>query len=238
VSERHRDRGPDRDIVILLHGLARTHRIFWRMRPALRAAGFETIDYRYPSRSQSLDASVGGFARFLDRLQPGMSRVHCVGFSLGGLIARGALADPPPHLRVGRLVMIGSPNRGSAVLSVGPFARAARALVGPAIDDLKEGSGALARLGTPRVEIGVIAGTGRFFLLNPAAFVNLARGHVEPHDGTVEVRNTRFDGVSDFVAVPTNHTVMCHNPTVIAETIAFLKTGRFSHHQSQRPAAA
>ncbi len=229
---------PGHDAVILLHGLARTRRIFWRMAPALRAAGFETVDYRYPSRSQSLDASVAGFRRFLDRLPPGLQPVHCVGFSLGGLIARGALAIPPAHLRLGRLVMIGSPSGGSSVLSVTPFARAARAIVGPAIEDLKEGSGALARLGTPKAEIGVIAGTGRFHPLNPAAFVNYARGHAEPHDGTVEVRNTKFEGIADFVVLPANHTVMCQNPAVIAETIAFLKSGRFAHHTAQRANAA
>ncbi len=222
MTQRHRD------LVILLHGLARTERIFWRMAPGLRAAGFETLAYPYPSRKHGVAAAVARFRRYLEGLKPGLSRVHCVGFSLGGLVARGALADPPPHLRLGRLVMIGPPNRGTSVLKIRSYARAARALAGPAVNDLAVGSAALATLGLPRVETGIIAGTGKFFIFNPSSMVNLIRRHPGPHDGTVELDNTQLEGAADLVAVPCNHTVMCRDPRVIAETIAFLKTGRFS----------
>ncbi len=222
MTQRHRD------LVILLHGLARTERIFWRMAPALRAAGFETLAYPYPSRRLGLDAAVARFRRYIESLKPGLSGVHCVGFSLGGLVARGALAEPPPHLRLGRLVMIAPPNRGTSVLKIRSYARAARAIAGPAVDDLASGSAALKALGLPRAETGIIAGTGRFFIFNPSSMVNLLRRHAETHDGTVELENTKLDGAADFIAVRCNHTVMCRDPRVIAETIAFLKNGRFS----------
>jgi pimeloyl-ACP methyl ester carboxylesterase len=228
MTERHRD------IVILLHGLARSHRVFWRMEPAIRAAGFETLTYRYASRKLSLDAAVRGFSDHLNALKPGLSRVHFVGFSLGGLIARGALAQPPPHIRLGRLVMIGTPNRGAAVLGSRGFARAARAIAGPAVDDLSEGSAALERLGTPQVECAIVAGTGRFYVLNPSSLMNVLRRNTEPHDGTVELRNTKLDGVAPMVCVAANHTLLCRHPAVIAQTVTFLKTGSFRQNSPAR----
>lgn len=221
-------RAPE-DMVLLLHGLGRTAGMFWRMAPALAAAGFATATFRYPSLRLGVEAAVELFRRHLaERAREGR-RVHCVGFSMGALVARGALARPPADLAAGRLVMVAPPNRGAGVLGLPRYAGVARWFAGPAVSDMREGAPALDRLGLPPVEIGVIAGTGRFFALNPSAYLNALRGHAAEHDGTVEVENTKLAGMADFVAVPVNHTVMCQDRRVIAETIAFLKTGRFRH---------
>ena len=126
--------------------------------------------------------------------------------------------------------MIGVPNRGAGVLSFPGFAALARPLFGPTIDELKEGSAVLARLPVPEIEIGVIAGTGRYNPVNPSSYINLVRLKDAPHDGTVELANTRLDRMADFVAVPANHTFMTQDPAVIRATVAFLKTGRFGTH--------
>jgi pimeloyl-ACP methyl ester carboxylesterase len=218
------------DIVVLLHGLARTHRIFWRMAPALHAAGFEPVPYRYPSRRYGIDAAVRQFRHWLAEHPHRGRRTHVVGFSLGAIVARGALAEPPAALRTGRLVMIGAPNRGAGVLSFPGFAALARPIFGPTVDELKEGSAALARLPVPDIEIGVIAGTGRYNPVNPSSYINLVRLKDAPHDGTVELANTRLDRMADFVALPVNHTFMTQDMGVIRATLAFLKTGRFAAH--------
>jgi triacylglycerol lipase len=217
------------DLVLLLHGLGRTAGMFWRMAPALAAAGFVPAAFRYPSLSLGVEGAAALFRRHLaERAREGR-RVHCVGFSMGALVARGALADPPAGLAVGRLVMVAPPNRGAGVLGLPRYGGLARRLAGPAVDDMREGAPALDRLGQPAAEIGIIAGTGRFFPLNPSAYLNALRRHAAPHDGTVEVENTKLAGMADFVALPVNHTVMCQDRRVIAETVAFLKTGRFLH---------
>jgi pimeloyl-ACP methyl ester carboxylesterase len=217
------------DLVLLLHGLGRTSGMFWRMAPALAAAGYATARFRYPSLSVGVEGAVELFRRDLEARAGGGQRVHCVGFSMGALVARGALAAAPAGLAIGRLVMVAPPNRGAGVLGLPRYGGLARRLAGPAVDDMREGAPALARLGRPAAEIGIIAGTGRFFPLNPSAYLNAFRRHAVPHDGTVEVENTKLPDMADFVALPVNHTVMCQDRRVIAATVAFLKTGRFRH---------
>jgi triacylglycerol lipase len=219
--------------VVLVHGLARTSRVFWRLRPALRRAGFTTVDYDYPSTRIDAQAAVEGFRDYLHGLAettPG-GEAHFVGYSLGALLIRGALesGSTPPPISAGRIVMIGPPNNGTAFLSEAPYAGLARRLFGPAIEDLAEGSDFVRALSVPKADIGIIAGTGRFHPVNPSAYVQLLRGTDEPHDGTVELRNTKLDGETDFVEVRSNHTFLCADRRVIQQTVAFLRDGRFEH---------
>jgi len=220
--------------VVLVHGLGRSARMFAPMQRALKREGFAPIAYDYRSTEAPAATLVNEFCTFLEQLPDPDQVTDLVGFSLGGILIRGALlAHRPAH--PGRVVMIGSPNRGASILNRRE-ARLTRSLFGPAIDDLKEGSTFIDDLGEPEAEIGVIAGTRRFFLFNPSSWVHMLDGEVEPHDGTVRVRNTTLDRMSDFVTVPANHTYMTAHGETIQQTLAFLKHGRFEG--GQRSAAA
>lgn len=200
--------------------------MFAPMARALRARGFATIPFRYPSlRLRAADA-VERLRTFVAGLDRPDEPVHFVGFSLGALMIRGALA-PPPDRAIGRVVMIGPPNRGVGHLGDhrGHWTRLA---FGPAVHDLHVGSAFLATLPEPDVPIGVIAGTRRFSIVNPSAWVRLLSGDDEPGDGTVELHNTRLDRPHDFVALPVNHTFMARDAEVIRQTIHFLEQGAFA----------
>lgn len=219
----------ERRRVVLVHGLGRTARMFAPMRRALRREGFAPVDYGYRSTVSPAPTLVEDFCRFLDGLPDPEQKTHCVGFSLGGILIRGALLEARPA-SPGRIVMIGSPNRGASILNRSEAALT-RKIFGPAIEDLKEGSPFIDALGEPEAEIGVIAGTRRFFLFNPSSWLHLLDGEAEPHDGTIRVHNTTLDRMSDFVTVPANHTTMTAHPETIQQTIAFLKHGRFEGGQ-------
>jgi pimeloyl-ACP methyl ester carboxylesterase len=209
--------------VVLLHGIARTKRSMNRLERHLKSAGFATLNLDYPSRRKSLDALARdihvGIARFADRIE---GPVHFVGHSMGGLLIRVYLADHSLE-RPGRVVMLGTPNGGSELADRLKHLALYRAFYGPAGQQLSTtGDATLRALPLPDYPIGIIAGRRA---LNPVAtFSRLPR----PHDGMVAVRSTRLDGMTDHVVIAASHTGLTHHPAAIAQTIAFLREGRFS----------
>jgi pimeloyl-ACP methyl ester carboxylesterase len=206
------------ETVILLHGLGRTARSLDRMRRALRDTGWRAVALDHPSTRADLTQLARGLApRIAEIAEETSGRVHFVGHSLGGLLARAVIADHRPA-RLGRLVMLGPPNRGSAIADRLSRIGLYRRLLGPAGQAL--GTDTVPRFPDPDYEIGVVAGTRS---IDPAGWLMLPR----PNDGRVSVAATRIPGLADHATMPVTHALMMNHPAVIAATARFLKTGRF-----------
>ncbi len=82
-------------------------------------------------------------------------------------------------------------------------------------------------LGPPYYEVGIIAGNASF---NPISS-NMIPGE---DDGVVAVEATKLEGMRDFLVLNTSHTMMRRDPEVAAETLHFLKHGRFSRSSMKR----
>jgi pimeloyl-ACP methyl ester carboxylesterase len=207
-------------LVLLLHGLGRSPRLFRPMVEALRAAGYEAVAIGYPSLTKDIDGHAAQLNRLLDRVE-GVGRVSFVTHSLGGIVLREALAGEASwreRLALGRIVMLAPPNQGSEMASALDDLRLFRRLGGPSAGQLVKG-GRYAAL-SDGVDFGVIAGGtsgGRGF--NPLLSAN--------NDGVVTVEETRLAGARDFLIVTALHTVIASNPETIAATLAFLATGGF-----------
>ena len=113
--------------VVVVHGLFFVPFQFAVVIRALRRAGFETSFVRYASNRQPAAESVREVGAFLDRVrsaasagEDGSGPVHFVGYSLGALALRSALAARP-GFPAGRFVMIAPPqSRGRAAVGATP----------------------------------------------------------------------------------------------------------------------
>ena len=211
------------DGVVLLHGISRTALSFRKMQLALQRAGFATLNLDYESRRKALEGLAEdidpAIQRFADRID---GSVHFVCHSMGGLLARVYIArHRPKHL--GRVVMLGTPNSGSEIAERLKNFGVYRAFFGPAGQQLGTRRDAAIDALFPPVDypVGIIAGNRSIY---PIASRFLPR----PHDGRVSIANTKLEGMADHVVVAASHPWLVRNSVAIAQTIAFLREGKFN----------
>jgi pimeloyl-ACP methyl ester carboxylesterase len=216
--------------VVLLHGIAPTYRSFRKLQRALKASGFATLNLDYDSRRKSLE-------QLAEEIHPAIGRfvndvegpVHFVGHSMGGLLARVYLAKHRPE-RLGRVVMLGTPNGGSEIADRLRDFALYRAYFGPAGQQLATRRDPATETLLPAVSypVGVIAGNRSIDPIS-SAFLLPA-----PNDGRVSVENTKLDGMVDHVVIGASHPWLLRNASAIRQTIAFLLHGRFGVYGNSR----
>lgn len=214
---------PCQDVVVLLHGMGRSMLSMKRIEWALVNRGYRVVNVGYPSTLHSVEHLASTYlAPALRELDlPAGGRVHFVTHSLGGIVLRQQLAtEPVPNL--GRVVMLGPPNRGSELAQAWKGKLWYRFATGPSGQQVGTGECDLPRaLGPAHFEVGIIAGDRS---LNPL-FSRLIPG---PDDGKVSVTSTRLEGMTDFTVVHHSHTGLPWSKPVIQQVISFLETGRFA----------
>jgi pimeloyl-ACP methyl ester carboxylesterase len=212
--------GSPREVVVLLHGLARTDRAMRPLAKRLEAAGYEVHALHYDSMGKPPDALVADLDAELAACCATAERIDFVTHSLGSILLRAELAEHPLP-RLGRVVMLAPPNHGSELADRLRGSAALRPLLGPTAVELGTDEASLPnRLPPASFEVGVIAGTGS---------VNPIGSHMIPgeDDGTVSVASARLEGMSDFLLLPVSHTMILHSREAADQTLTFLRTGRF-----------
>ena len=212
------------DCVVLLHGLARTSTSMNKMQRELEGAGFLTANIDYPSRDYTVEkladiAVTDGLEAC--RANDGIEKIHFVTHSLGGILVRQYLSTNE-IAELGRVVMMGPPNQGSAAVDELIDVPGFDWLNGPAGRQLGKGDKSVPlQLGPADFELGVIAGNRTIDPVTSAVLEN-------PDDGRVSVDDTRLDGMTDFVVVEHSHAFMMRMRRPIELTIKFLRNGQFS----------
>lgn len=208
------------DCVVLLHGLARSSGSLSSLERRLQRAGYYTVNQNYPSTEYAIETLAQDTIDQALVKCPSDSQVNFVTHSMGGILVRQYLVDHTIS-NMGRVVMLGPPNKGSQVVDELKNVPGFKLINGPAGMQLGTGEWSVPnRLGPANFEVGIIAGTRSINLLLSTLLPN-------PDDGKVSVENTKLEGMSDHIALPVTHPLMMNNRQVAEQVISFLKQGSF-----------
>jgi len=200
--------------VILVHGLWYGRLGLTLLRRRLNRAGFDCHGFSYPTMRRPLAANARSLYEFARRFDDGP--LDFVGHSLGGLVILRML-DEFGGLPPGRVVLLGSPVRGSAVAGEAADLPLIRPLVGRAKTALEYGF----RAAPADRETGTVMGTGH------VGVGRLFRNLKTPSDGVVAVEECRLQGVTDELILPVTHTGLVTSRQVAEAVARFLESGRF-----------
>lgn len=216
--------GPEReDLVVLLHGLARSRNNMLILEWRLERLGHRVCNVGYDTRVARIRDAAASVRASIERCQRREGgRLHFVTHSLGGLVLRALLADGAPGA-LGRAVMLAPPNQGSEIADRLRALGWLEPIMGPLAPQLGTGPEDLPRtLPPPTMPFGVIAGDD---WINPVGPLWLPA----PHDGTVSVESTRLRGMSDHIVLPYTHTFIVAAGPVAEQVDRFLRLGAFAH---------
>jgi pimeloyl-ACP methyl ester carboxylesterase len=216
-----------REAVVLIHGLGRSARAMAPLAERLREAGFEAFNLDYPSREADPATLVDGLAIQIADCCAAAPRLHFVGHSLGGILARAYVAQRQPA-NLGRMVLLSPPSRGSQIVDQLGDTWIFGTVMGPSAELLgTDGESFPLSLPAPDFELGIIAATES---INPVGSVMIPGDD----DGMVAVCNMIVEGMTDFITVDQNHAFVMRAEEVAEQIILFLREGRFSDDESFR----
>lgn len=207
--------------VVLVHGFLSVLGLYY-LAGKLKKRGYGILAPALPTTVQSVRKCSDALARMIEKDFSKEGTVHFVGFSMGGLIIRDYLSQHVVE-ELGRIVLIGTPNRGSPyanLLLEVPFSRQ----VLKSLPDLAEpGPDIAPPLNVPPPEVGVIMGT------QP----DPVRKRLMPgeHDGLVSAESVRCVPTTDEVTIPCSHEFLPWRADTAEAVASFLETGKFSRTQ-------
>lgn len=191
--------------VLLIHGFGDNKSIFGVLRRALVAAGCPAVaSFGYSPLDQDVRAIAGRLGARVEELcaETGSAKVHLVGHSLGGLVARYYVQRMGGSTRVDTVVTMGSPHSGTlAAWLVAPL---------PLAQQVRPGSRLFAELAEPAPDC-----TTRFLVFSSEMdelILPARRARLEHPD--LEVRNVVLQQVG--------HLALPSHPQVVAEVCAAL----------------
>lgn len=215
------------ELVIVLHGFARNGNSMKEISQALHQQGFQICRLNYATIGQSVEEVKEDVFRQInsciaDDNLGDKNQVNFFGHSLGGLLIRAYLAQESTLIdsgKLGRVVMSGTPNKGSEVgdhyrgrwwsSMLGGMSQALGTLPTDFAKSLPE----------PAFRAGVIAGN-RGWKRTSEFFDNA-------NDGLVSVDATKLKNMKDFIVLDVSHASMKRSELVIRQIGSFLKTGNF-----------
>lgn len=218
------------ETVILLHGIGHTS---WNMRHverALKDHGYRTLNITYPSCKMAIGDLAVFVAKVLkqESVWQYTSKVHFVTHSMGGLVTQRYLEDfraDIPVDKLGRVVMIAPPQKGSEVADFLQNLPPYKWVFGPAGQELTTTIRNSCKI-RPYYELGIIAGDKGwpYFI---AHFLFSDR-----HDGRVAVEKTKINEMKSHIVIPCTHGFISWEDITHRQVINFLVKGLFCNQET------
>lgn len=210
------------ECVVLLHGMARSDSSMNKMEEKLTEAGYTVVNFDYPSTHYNVETIATDYLpKAIARCKPNVI-INFVTHSLGGIVLRQYLSENTLNL-LGRVVMLGPPNKGSEVVDTLKNVPGFELINGPAGLELGTDKTSVPNvLGPVTYPVGIIAGSST---INPI----LSQMLPNPDDGKVSVESTKVEGMADHIILPVSHPFLMRDDEVIKQVKIFLKSGVFQH---------
>lgn len=217
-------------LIILLHGLGRSSFCLSKLANFIKTNGFSILNINYPSTKCSIEESVDIVHNIIHQEFDNYKIISFVGFSMGGLVIR-AYLNKYPLLKLGKVVMVGTPNQGSEVADFFKDNRLYRKIFGPAglqlttvrLNDTRSADRQNHDIlfGNVNYQCGIIAGN---LALDPCYI--FMKG--EPSDGKVKVSSTKLDNMTDHIIINVTHWYLHRSMQVWRQIVYFLKYSKFA----------
>jgi pimeloyl-ACP methyl ester carboxylesterase len=216
---------PDSDGVVLLHGIFRTRRSMAGLERFLKRAGYQVLNLGYRSTRKPIEELAADIHPAIENwANPLSGKIHFVGYSMGGLVARYYIQHYKP-VKLGRVVLLGTPNAGSPVADFIGNWKVYRAFYGPAGQQLKTDNNVfLQSMSAGAYEVGCVAGNRSIDPIS-SAIIKTA------NDGKVSVESTKLPNMTDHIILPVSHTFMPTTRSVWEQVLHFILHGRFKSKQ-------
>lgn len=212
-------------VVILLHGLNRSHHSMQPLAEKLRREiDFQVLNFQYASSLGRVQDHATALADVIDSLGPEVTEIHFVAHSLGNIVVRNYLyqqqdlkSNQSVDPRLARMVMFGPPNQGSRLARLLANDLTFNAVAGVSGRQLSQSWAELeAELAVPSFPFAIIAGGGE-----EADWIETAL-FAGPSDRIVSVAETRLPGAALEVQLPIAHTFMMRDARAMQIAIDFL----------------
>ncbi|MEW5819886.1 MAG: hypothetical protein AB1782_06815 [Cyanobacteriota bacterium] len=206
----------DKELVILIHGLGRTHHSFNKLRKQLNKYGYNAIAISYASTKGSISEHADRLEEILNNLK-GISKVSFVTHSLGGIILRDTLSRKSPwkeKIKYGRVVQLAPPNNGSSFAKIIENFKPAIFILGDTLSELADEE-SIKRIPDLPCEYLIIAGDNCY-----NAFIKTN------NDFIITLDEARMKNAKSFITVNSSHTFIMNDPEAIKAIINFLKKGQ------------
>ncbi len=211
-------------LVILVHGLSRTFKVFNKLSSLLKLNGFSAFSFSYPSRYYSLKSSAEALNLFLNNLDRYKS-VSFVSHNIGGILLRIIMNDKNANWKskidVEKIVQISPPNQGAVLVKKMLKYKIFNLVFGKSLKELVPENIKKIPPFPPKTDFGIIIGAKN-------DEKGLAPYLKEDNDGIINVSENLLVGTKDIFTIPSVHPFIVYNEKIYDPIITFLKTGRFN----------